>query len=114
MLYLPETCHSKGIKRINPKNAYAKKRDAENHVALLCIRKLHEKGFLTDYLFVNTEHELLKGCIGSQQVLKPAGPISTKMSMFSDTMSQHSSLQPQNFVPRKQKQTTSEQREKRH
>jgi hypothetical protein len=62
---MPKTCHAKGITKVNPKNAYAKKRDAENHVALLAIKKLYDKGFLTNYLFVNSKHEALKGCIGA-------------------------------------------------
>jgi hypothetical protein len=54
---MPLTCKDKGITKTNPKNAYAKKRDAENHVALLTVRKLREKGFLDEYLFPVPTHK---------------------------------------------------------
>lgn len=38
-LYMPMTClHI--FRKVNPRAAYVKKKDAENHVALLAIRKL--------------------------------------------------------------------------
>lgn len=49
-LYMPLTCiHI--FRKVNPKNAYVKKKDAENHVALLAINKLKSRGHLDDYLF---------------------------------------------------------------
>jgi hypothetical protein len=36
---------------VNPKYAFVKKKDAENHVALRAIRKLRSKGYLDKYLF---------------------------------------------------------------
>jgi hypothetical protein len=32
-------------------NGFLKKKDAENHVALLSLKKLHQNGHLDDYLF---------------------------------------------------------------
>ena len=42
LLYMPNTC-SKFLKRIKPEKAFVKKKDAENHVALLALKKLHDK-----------------------------------------------------------------------
>lgn len=67
---MPETCRDKGITKINPKNAYPKKKDAENHVALLAVRRLIEKGYFDEYLFPITSHPLLKNCIGEQRMHK--------------------------------------------
>jgi len=50
VLYMPETCKSI-LRKVNPKSAFVKKKDAENHVALLAIRKLREKGHLDEHLF---------------------------------------------------------------
>jgi len=52
---MPETC-SKFLKRIKPERAFVKKKDAENHVALLALKKLNEKDsqgyqYLNDNLF---------------------------------------------------------------
>jgi hypothetical protein len=50
VLYMPQTCvHI--FRKVNPKVAYMKKKDAENHVALLAIRKLRQKGHLDGHLF---------------------------------------------------------------
>jgi uncharacterized protein YuzB (UPF0349 family) len=50
ILYMPMTCvHI--LRKVNPKSAYVKKKDAENHVALLAIRKLRQRGYLDEYLF---------------------------------------------------------------
>jgi hypothetical protein len=49
-LYMPMTCvHI--FRKVNPQNAYVKKKDAENHVALLAVRKLRQRGHLDEYLF---------------------------------------------------------------
>jgi len=50
VLYMPTICHTI-IKKVNPKCAFIKKKDAENHVALLAIYKLRKRGFINDYLF---------------------------------------------------------------
>jgi len=56
VLYFPLTCKDKGITKVNPKNAYPKKKDAENHVALLAVRRLIEKGFFDEYFFPVSTH----------------------------------------------------------
>lgn len=50
VLYMPETCKSI-LRKVNPKSAFVKKKDAENHVALLAIKKLRDKGHLDEHLF---------------------------------------------------------------
>lgn len=55
LLYMPDTCR-KFLKRIKPEKAFVKKKDAENHVALLALKKLHERNsdgfqYLNDNLF---------------------------------------------------------------
>lgn len=50
VLYMPESCKDM-LRKVNPENAFIKKKDAENHVALLAIKKLRIKGFIDDYLF---------------------------------------------------------------
>jgi hypothetical protein len=52
---MPDTC-SKFLKRVKPEKAFVKKKDAENHVALLALKKLHECNkegvqYLNDNLF---------------------------------------------------------------
>jgi hypothetical protein len=47
---MPETCKTI-LRKVNPKSAFVKKKDAENHVALLAIKKLREKGHLDEHLF---------------------------------------------------------------
>jgi hypothetical protein len=47
---MPETCKNI-LRKVNPKSAFVKKKDAENHVALLAIKKLREKGHLDEHLF---------------------------------------------------------------
>lgn len=44
VLRMPECCKDK-LRKVNPQNAYMKKRCAENHVALRAIIKLREKGY---------------------------------------------------------------------
>jgi hypothetical protein len=39
------------FRKVNPAVAYVKKKDAENHVALLAVRKLRQLGHLDEYLF---------------------------------------------------------------
>jgi hypothetical protein len=39
---MPTSC-SKFLKRIKPERAFVKKKDAENHVALIALKKLHER-----------------------------------------------------------------------
>ena len=52
-LYLPKTCgaYVDYVYRFMPENGFLKKRDSENHVALLALRKLHQVACLDDYLF---------------------------------------------------------------
>ena len=50
VLYFPLSCKDI-IRKVNPQSVFVKKRDAENHVALLAIKKLKEKGFFDGYLF---------------------------------------------------------------
>jgi hypothetical protein len=50
VLYMPETCKNI-LRKVNPRSAFVKKKDAENHVALLAIKKLREKGHLDEHLF---------------------------------------------------------------
>jgi len=47
---MPETCKTI-LRKVNPKSAFVKKKDAENHVALLAIKKLRDKGYLDQHLF---------------------------------------------------------------
>ena len=50
ILYMPETCKDI-VRKVNPKSAFVKKKDSENHVALLAIKKLRDKGYLDEHLF---------------------------------------------------------------
>lgn len=50
VLYMPETCKHI-LRKVNPKNAFVKKKDAENHVALIAIRKLRQLNHLDEHLF---------------------------------------------------------------
>jgi hypothetical protein len=47
---MPKTCYNY-LKKVRPLTAFVKKRDAENHVALLALEKLHKKKFLSKHLF---------------------------------------------------------------
>ncbi len=47
---MPETCINI-LRKVNPRSAFVKKKDAENYVALLDIKKLREKGHLDEHLF---------------------------------------------------------------
>lgn len=58
VLKMPECTRDK-LKKVNPKSAYMKKRCAENHVALLAIVKLRQKGYFNEYLFPS--NDVLKG-----------------------------------------------------
>lgn len=62
VLYMPEICKHI-LRKVNPKTAFIKKKDAENHVALLAIIKLRQKGFLDDHLFPSipgSENQLIQ------------------------------------------------------
>ena len=62
VLYMPETCKHI-LRKVNPKTAFIKKKDAENHVALLAIIKLRNKGYLDDHLFPQipgSEHQKIQ------------------------------------------------------
>lgn len=50
ILYMPLSCVHV-FRKVNPKEAFFKKKDAENHVALLAIRKLRQRGYLDEHLF---------------------------------------------------------------
>jgi len=65
VLYFPLTCTDKGITKVNPNNAYPKKKDAENHVALLAFKRLIDKGFFDNYFFPVPTHPSFKGCLGA-------------------------------------------------
>ena len=45
---------------MNPLSVFVKKKDAENHVALLAIKKLKEKGYFDEYLFPVTSHPVFQ------------------------------------------------------
>ena len=49
-LYMPKTC-THILKKVRPEKAFVKKREAENHVALIALTKLREKGYLNEHLF---------------------------------------------------------------
>jgi superfamily II DNA/RNA helicase len=53
VLFLPKTCGQfvNYVYRVNCQNGFIKKRDSENHVALLALRQLYGSGWLDDYLF---------------------------------------------------------------
>ena len=59
ILYFPNSCKDV-IKKINPKSVFIKKKDAENHVALLAIKKLKEKGYFDDHLFPVLSHKVFQ------------------------------------------------------
>ena len=50
---MPKTCgeYVGHVYRIMPENGFLKKKDAENHVALLALKKLHENRYFDDFLF---------------------------------------------------------------
>ena len=50
---MPKTCgeYVGHVYRIMPENGFLKKKDAENHVALLALKKLHTNGYFDDFLF---------------------------------------------------------------
>jgi hypothetical protein len=52
-LYVPKTCglYFNYIYRVMCENGFIKKRDSENHVALMALRQLYDAGYLDDYLF---------------------------------------------------------------
>lgn len=52
-LYMPRTCARflPDGHRFNPENGFIKKKDSENHVAQLALRKLYQSELLDDYLF---------------------------------------------------------------
>ena len=55
-LYFPRRCKDI-LRKVNPKTAFIKKKDAENHVALLALKRLHKKNILNDYLMLNPNNE---------------------------------------------------------
>ena len=59
ILYFPNSCKDV-IKKVNPLSVFVKKKDAENHVALLAIKKLKEKGYFDEYLFPVTSHPVFQ------------------------------------------------------
>lgn len=59
VLYLPHSCREVVFRKQNPEKACIKKRDAENHVALLAVKKLQTKEFLSKYLMINGEHPVI-------------------------------------------------------
>lgn len=59
---MPKTCgqYLNYMYRVMPENGYPKKRDAENHVALLAIKQLHQNKHMDDFLFPQIGSWLLK------------------------------------------------------
>jgi len=67
VLYMPMTCVHM-LRKVNPKNAFIKKKDAENHVALLAIKKLKDRGYIDEYLFpVDPSQQLATLLLSSSQ-----------------------------------------------
>lgn len=50
ILYLPKLLQ-KVMRTVKPESAFAKKKDAENHVSLLAIKKLYSMGLINDNLY---------------------------------------------------------------
>ena len=52
-VYLPKTCAMfvNNEFKLMPECGFLKKKDSENHVALLALKKLYDNGWLDDYLF---------------------------------------------------------------
>ena len=51
-LYLPKSCLGYlDDLRFKPESGFLKKKDSENHVAQIALRKLYSLGFLDDYLY---------------------------------------------------------------
>lgn len=50
---MPKTCKGMVKNVIKPKLAFLKKKDADAHIALRAIKKLHKGGYLNDHLFPN-------------------------------------------------------------
>ena len=60
VLYFPKRCKDIILRKQNPEKACAKKRDAENHVALQAVKRLQSKAFLTEHLMLNYQNEKIK------------------------------------------------------
>ena len=60
VLYFPKRCKEIILRKQNPEKACAKKRDAENHVALQAVKRLQMKTFLTEHLMTNFQNEKIK------------------------------------------------------
>jgi hypothetical protein len=63
-IYLPKTCGKfvNNEYKLMPECGFLRKKDSENHIALLALKKLYENGWLDDYLFPK---------IGSYIIQKP-------------------------------------------
>lgn len=120
---MPECCKDK-LRKVNPVNAYLKKRDAENHVALLAVIKLRKRGYFDERLFP-VEHLVEGASLDSDRNL-----VSSSMSVQS-LVSQASlrfnesraSIGPASLInalsfdptqPRKRKQISDEEKLKEH
>jgi hypothetical protein len=64
VLYMPRSC-KQYLEKVNPLTAFAKKKDAENHVALLAIQKLYEKGLFSKHLYPKIGLKEAAGANGS-------------------------------------------------
>lgn len=58
-LYMPKSCRM-FFKTMRPESAYSKKKDAENHISLLAIKKLHELKLLDDHFYPSFNNSINK------------------------------------------------------
>lgn len=76
ILYFPRRCKDIVLRKQNPERAFVKKRDAENHVALLAVKRLQQKGFLTEHLMTNYSNPKIK------ELLPPTPPAQSQKKFF--------------------------------
>ena len=69
------------LRKQNPDKAFVKKRDAENHVALLAVKRLQQKGFLTENLMTNYSNPKIKELLPASPPAPSYGP---PRKLFSD------------------------------
>ena len=114
-LYMPQTCMDI-LRKVNPKYAYIKKKDAENSVALLAVRKLRERGYLDDSLFpcIQGESYSRVNILNTSQSSDLNSSLATKLQRGALTSKQITTDGQGNILdlsqPRKKKQITDEQK----